>query len=169
MLFYQVPGTYYTIHLLYLSDASRTQNNEIRTVYIHYITTWGIKTNKKKRHAIEHTSWNMVNGVTHDHMVLIAVYAAERQDLRSSWSRRGAWDAIISASRVDDDMTKYVNMGAWALRELCVGFRLHHRLSYRLSTFWCFDTITIIIVIVIVIEGFLGLSYRNAIWFDIQH
>ena len=35
-------------------------------------------------------------------------------------------------------------MGGLALRELCVSFRLHYRSSYRLSTFWCFDTKTII-------------------------
>ena len=134
-----------------------------------YMTTWGIEKKKKERHVIEHTSWNMVHGVTHDYMVLIAVYAAERQDLRSSWWRREAWDAINSGSRVDDEKTKYVNMDGLALRELCVGFCLHYRLSYRLSTFWCFDTITIIIVIVIVIDGFLGWSYRNVICFDSQH
>ena len=54
---------------------------------------------------------------------------------------------INTGSRVDDEITNYVNIGGSALRELCVGFRLHYRLSYRLSTFWCFDTITIIIVI----------------------
>ena len=66
-----------------------------------------LKNSQKKRHPIEHT-WNMVNSVTHDHMVFITVYAAERQNLRSSWSRREASDAINSASRVDDDLTKYV-------------------------------------------------------------
>ena len=85
----------------------------------------------------------MLNGATQDHMVPIAVYAAERQDIRSSWSRRAAWNAIDSGSRVDDEITIYVNMGGWALRELRVGFRLHYRLSCRLSIFWCFDTITI--------------------------
>ena len=121
--------------------------------------------NKKKRH--EH-AWNTV---THGHLVRIAVYAVERQDLRSSRSRREAWDATNSGSRVDDEITKYVNMGRWALLELCVGFRLHYRLSHRSSIFWCFDTITIfiVIVIVIVIDGFLSLSYRNVVYFDIQH
>ena len=95
------------------------------------MTTWGIKNeNKKKRHVIKHTSWNMVNGVTHDHMVPIAVYAAEWQDLRSSWSRRKAWDAINSGSRVEDEITKRMNIGRWALSELWVGFLLHLIVSF---------------------------------------
>ena len=61
---------------------------------------------------------------------------------------------INTGSRVDDEITNYVNIGGSALRELCVGFRLHYRLSYRLSTFWCFDTITINNVIVLIIDGF---------------
>ena len=77
-------------------------------------------------------------------MVPIAMYAAERQDIRSSWSRREAGDANNSGSRVDDEITKYVSiLGGWVLRELCVGFRRHCRLSYRLSTFWFFDTISL--------------------------
>ena len=48
---------------------------------------------------------------------------------------------INTGSRVDDEITNYVNIGGSALRELCVGFRLHYRLSYRLLTFWCIDTI----------------------------
>ena len=64
------------------------------------------------------------------------------------------------------------NIPTWAggLCGLCASFIALFivTLSYRLSKFWCFDTIALIIVIVIVIEVFLSLSYRNVIFFDIN-
>ena len=75
----------------------------------------------------------MVDGETDDHnMVPIAVYAAEGRIYVTVARGR---DAIDSGSRVDVEITNFVNLGGWALRELCFDFRLHCRLSYRLSTF----------------------------------
>ena len=60
-----------------------------------------------------------------------------------------------------DVKTQKMKMGVWALVwALCIGFRLRYRCRYRLLIFRCFDSIPIIIVIVIaVFFGFL--PYRT--------
>ena len=54
----------------------------------------------------------------------------------------------------------------------CAGFRLHYcrnRYRHGYRELGYFGTVTIIIVIDIVIEVILALSYRNVLGFDIQH